>query len=1177
MGTSVQRSGHSFLSQRSTRDVWCQRVVWELRLLVSKSVAAEGSWCASHPPVSSATRGRRPRGAVCRLWLGKVRPLREEAAHAKGVMAAQRGRYHQNFVGESAVQVVIVPVGSIDEAKFREYAQVIAANDVIDIMELANPQLRWASGKVRIQFELYRAPLSEWHQFQLHNKVIGLIGVMHCPRLQSLKDTYQKCFENTYCKGMYPTVMNRKCLAFEPLPTQADIAVGDFVMIPNSDTREHLSFYVQAQISDFALTLLSLFEERVTKGIPLVTPLVTPLDANKTTEDTRLLKKREPARLLKMKGDYCLLGGQPQEAMAAYVAAIEPCKATNDWEWVGGAMEGYSAAVVAQNDDNVALHEDDVMSNAALAREYYQKRGTAHYLEIELLLKMARHQVDLGHKENAAELLMDAYNIGETHIDSDKIYLTGSIASLYREMQFYRKYAFFMWMTSVLYRKLTNYNASHFLLRHCLPHYYLSPLAPPSLCGPAGGDVTDDTTCIRQHKPLSEEAPKTEAASENGTKKSLEQTKVRTVIQREGSKGWVALQHIVLSDLALAAKSLTNNENTVKYISYLLRTLYPYIGSAEQVRLGADLERVAMRVNPPLNLCGTIIGLPVFTRLTPVGISTQAMPFTLPKNSGPVAGSFLYSAIAVRRVATEPKFTWVAGEKCEVKLEFTNPLSIDIYIDSVYVCTSGVPAEFYSQRMMIPKETASYEASLFGKALEPGIVTVTGVIIQSCGIIYFHPVKPNGAAVPLEEFYCPPAQPYKTLNNSNTVTVLASIPTVVVHGCLAHEKNTTAPPRYNLMEGERYVHRVELENVSTVRVGRITIELSDNGHPAKDSGPCAVLEGWPLTPEREAELLPLTSCHRLPFQINVLASTALTQVTLTIKYWESDTSTHGRSVTIPLHFQVMRGLKLLEFDATAVSESQCLITAAVFNGTPKAAQIRCSLEVEGGCAVPDCNAGVVIADEVVAEHNTTANVQFLAQRLEIPSELYCCDRAQLPAMTATIATGAKFVDWCRSFLSSHLRVHWTAAGNASGVLPVPANLAVSPRAALALVRPPLSLSFSVEGATSPMTHAIVPVRAPVAMTLRVTNGRGQLPSTPPPLVLQALPASGDPRLDSLVWLAGPCATNVQELAEGRSATHAFTACFLECGRFTFVGACRNAATKEYCSAVPLVVDVVASS
>ena len=141
-------------------------------------------------------------------------------------------------------------------------------------------------------------------------------------------------------REQHPTAKGVKCFrcfAFEPLDHQPDwdyASKANFIMIPNTAGNEkHLLFYLNTLLNDFAASLVHELENMVGDRFLIYQNLLThskfvseqwmqsayiatPFDPSPSSDEVIRLKKRKDARVLKIKGDYCLLAGDPKNALS---------------------------------------------------------------------------------------------------------------------------------------------------------------------------------------------------------------------------------------------------------------------------------------------------------------------------------------------------------------------------------------------------------------------------------------------------------------------------------------------------------------------------------------------------------------------------------------------------------------------------------------------------------------------------------------------------------------------------------------------------------------------------------------------------------------------------------------------------------------------------------------------
>lgn len=376
------------------------------------------------------------------------------------------------FLEERTLQVAVVPV-LIDDAKFATYCALLQSLATVDLRDVTRAQTRWKTGHVIFRFHAYRAPRSEWEDFQLYRKTVAVLGFGDCGRagLSALSAAFEAA------AAEYPVASHKRLLAVDPPEMQAEALLGDAVVVPTGLGPERTSVLVQSHVAELASRVLVEFESSVFLGDPFGRGYIaTALDPSRTGDDVRMLKKKLPLRVAKARGDWCLQAGQPEAALEFYARAAEEGKLLSDWEWVAGSLEGQCCALVALHERSPDTVEHDVMAKANEAIFYYSKRG-APMLELELYLRVAHYQVLLGHKERAADWLSQAHALADANVDTqDRIRIAGAIAGVFLKMGFRRKYAFFLWLAATLYRKLLNPASSLSIMKSCARHHFLDAL-----------------------------------------------------------------------------------------------------------------------------------------------------------------------------------------------------------------------------------------------------------------------------------------------------------------------------------------------------------------------------------------------------------------------------------------------------------------------------------------------------------------------------------------------------------------------------------------------------------------------------------------------------------------------------------------------------------------------------
>lgn len=127
----------------------------------------------------------------------------------------------------SMIRIAVLPIGEIHLHLFRKYAGMLGRHRKIELSSITSfytehqkspfSQQLWDSGSMRFKFIIGGSPPSPWEDFQSNRKILGVIGICHCPSSPDL-DTVVQQFANA-CKG-YSSSLVQRCFAFSPGDTQ---------------------------------------------------------------------------------------------------------------------------------------------------------------------------------------------------------------------------------------------------------------------------------------------------------------------------------------------------------------------------------------------------------------------------------------------------------------------------------------------------------------------------------------------------------------------------------------------------------------------------------------------------------------------------------------------------------------------------------------------------------------------------------------------------------------------------------------------------------------------------------------------------------------------------------------------------------------------------------------------
>ena len=343
----------------------------------------------------------------------------------------------QTILSAAHINIALVPVGQFPKTKFIYYSNVIRQFSYsMDISQFPNSTNRASvmpkqnpNSRIFLNFiDFNRVQRwDNWEDFQNHRKIMGVIGLLYCPRFSDLSQTTA---EFKHAQANYPTSLVSMGLAFEPRDDQPD---WDFsadnslriIMVPNTSNTTQLNFYLETLLIDFVSRVVdkieNLFSSLDTSQSPYFS---TPLDPVSTGEDVLRVKKRKFGRLNKIKGDYCLLVGSPGDAISFYDVAIEQARMSTDFVWWAGSCEGKATALLLLNSKNSTSIQDsegsepgEIMTKKKVNEEVfvdmkeiydlyeeainYYNKSKAKSLELESCMKLARYYCQKVQKNNS--------------------------------------------------------------------------------------------------------------------------------------------------------------------------------------------------------------------------------------------------------------------------------------------------------------------------------------------------------------------------------------------------------------------------------------------------------------------------------------------------------------------------------------------------------------------------------------------------------------------------------------------------------------------------------------------------------------------------------------------------------------------------------------------------------
>ncbi|XP_050428976.1 protein brunelleschi [Adelges cooleyi] len=598
---------------------------------------------------------------------------------------------------------------------------------------------------------------NDWGDFQTHRRLLGLITVSKCKlqvelnevcRLhESLKVKYQSTLYDSRCFIFGVNAPN--CPEFS---TPSNFKSRDVYYSSDNDPNPSVEMHLNEFLSSLFWVLDAKRLEKSKEKLDKATLLIAPFEKRNIIGldmESRANKKRCMGRVTKHLADLNLQTGLLHDALNCYHTATDTLRSCNDWLWLGGCLEGLCATSLmilqpqnqlskttlqrnaslqerhsrfkfrplssstgfASLDDNAVrsvipqniLNIDEIYKSYSEALIHYSKYLNAGVVLTEGSLKAARIAVVHSHCIHVHYFLQNVLPINLTLTDEEKIQRLMKLAELYSEIGFHRKASFFHWLASKRYVSASNPNTSweqcYQLLLQMLPGHKLS--LDPSDYVP-GGQI-----------------------------------------------GWPELQRQVVNEIVLAAKRVGNASLATRHCTFLLQTMWWMMDKAERSGYATQLAVLSAQcegspvplvldnglVIPPANL----LNIPQPENFTIQNLKVFLRPHKLVKVKEDF-GPFLFTPLKFGSMeknnvkSNKMEYVWVIDEPCEVILELSNPLNVELEVTNILLLTNGAVFESIPYSVNLPPECNSQSVVLTGIPKEVGEIEINGYSTHTLGV-----------------------------------------------------------------------------------------------------------------------------------------------------------------------------------------------------------------------------------------------------------------------------------------------------------------------------------------------------------------------------------------------------------------------------------------------------------
>jgi len=883
-----------------------------------------------------------------------------------------------------SIGVALVPVGDIPKGKFREYCRIIRNYLHLDVCEV-NPEFSAAkaphfplqdrNGQLHLRYHCSEKDerASSWQELQAHKKVLGVIGVVHCPQYKDLS-VATKDFAD--CLARFPTAIESVCFGFAHLPDQADQerGAGAVVMIPDDGK---LEFYVSIWIIDFVARLLKNFDS-VFLSVEQSTYLRTTVDAQDSADEIAKLKKKRKGRIQKALGDYCLLAGSPRDAWQHYVAALDATKSGNDHEWTAAALDGLVAAgllgqrnghqlLAAADGGAKAVGEENtaVVEKLRESVNFYSRRKGCLELEIETLMKLARYYIACKCPLEACAVMTEAFLHAEALSPTHKMLLTSSIARGFHELGYMRQYCFYLREAALLYSQAANHSTAHYLLGLVAQDHHLHDLNP---------DIQsfDRLRCSQD--------------CNKGTE-----------LSRVQSRGWPALQLTILDELIDISMQLDDSQNSVRYIAYLLRHFHDLIGEERQRELSMSLERLAREKAGGFSL--DMSGLPSLVHLQPVLPEAHLIPHKVeaPAQAEKKRAFIVDSTARNKRPSRrQDAMVWAEEQVVYVEVRLRNPMTFPVFIKGISLSTSGVPFEAYPTSLTLPPEARAYSVTLSGKPMGNGELTINGCLVETFNVSYEHLVDANG-------------KPFHGEGGGIRVQVIPLLPLLQV------SQPFLRGTCLSLYEGEKTTSVVELRCVGRRSIDQLSLSVNAEQNNVTHD-PLIAEEPQPIC-SWDASVFEGCVLHEddvlsIPLRVQGLrkGDRERTTVEFTIEYGSSAVEGYRRRQVLEFVVQVKAGLHLVSFNVLP-SDAPSAELSSLQMKSPRESVLSGGGQsvMSGGRPVFEAVRSTADLMRAVAKHNSQDTCLLLLEVMNSTSHIFWLSHADICADDTEASGGAGVV------------------------------------------------------------------------------------------------------------------------------------------------------------------------
>jgi hypothetical protein len=255
---------------------------------------------------------------------------------------------------------------------------------------------------------------------------------------------------------------------------------------------EKLRVYVHSFLEEVGALAVGQLDSLLRRAT-LPAMLSTPLDVydDNLVNDEKVKKARlrrlQPGRIAKYKGDVCLLCGSHEDAQRFYKLAFHATQQNNDWVWNASSIEGQSFASVAREyqDSRETQRKPQFLPEVVdsyfeVFSAYSRHRPYTAPLAIEAVMRLLSYVPKYDMHDLAYEMIGDVAEIATDCSGREQLKVLMELAVLSESLSLKRRAALFLFEAALFFRELNQHENAKRIILESLPLFGVPLLGLPA-------------------------------------------------------------------------------------------------------------------------------------------------------------------------------------------------------------------------------------------------------------------------------------------------------------------------------------------------------------------------------------------------------------------------------------------------------------------------------------------------------------------------------------------------------------------------------------------------------------------------------------------------------------------------------------------------------------------------